>query len=129
MLEELRKKPKSVRSLYAFWGAAGITSVIAGIWVLFLVINFDQFEGLNIEPTEQTAGAISQYLSRARERFNLDEEMETEQQGGAETPAPDPSANLPTATATSSPQRDNYAAIIIATSSAESIRISTSTRP
>lgn len=40
-IEALRKKPKYVRNMYAFWGAVGATSVIALVWATTLPSRVD----------------------------------------------------------------------------------------
>ena len=64
MLEELRKKPKSLRNQYAFWGALLLTLVIGAVWVVALSVRFGSEP---VVPTEikENSGAFSQFYKEA----------------------------------------------------------------
>ncbi len=66
MLKELREKPKAVRQFYAFWGAVGITSVIASVWLVALVVKVSYVAPEITEGTENTAGAFSQFFDKIK---------------------------------------------------------------
>lgn len=66
MLDELRQKPKNVREKYAFWGAFGITAVIAIFWGLSLSIKMNVPDTVVTEekPVKtQPAGAFARSFS------------------------------------------------------------------
>lgn len=70
MFNELRKKPKAVRTQYAFWYAAGITVVVALVWVVSLQYRFDAgtFAGEAVVERE-TRGAFSQFMGDIKQNF------------------------------------------------------------
>jgi len=78
MLEELRKKPKAIRNLYAFWGAVILTGIIALVWVLSLFAKFDKIETPSFKETNETTGAFSQFIEKTKQRF-LNDESEADQ--------------------------------------------------
>lgn len=67
MFEELRKKPRAVKKLYAFWSAAGVTGIIASVWLLAIVVKFSDEVLLPTENVAESAGAFSQFFEKTRE--------------------------------------------------------------
>lgn len=104
MLEELRKKSRATQNLYAFWGAFGITSLIASIWAVSLVIKFSETEAIPFSGAEQTAGAFSQFFDKAKSElsgvFDKEEEPETIEEGTSTSTATSTVEEKPVATST-----------------------------
>lgn len=69
MFEQVHKKQKSVREMYAFWCAAGITGIIAAVWIVSLPFRFDgPIPTENITDSPQ-AGVFSQFISETKNSF------------------------------------------------------------
>lgn len=87
MLEEMRKKPAGVKKLYAFWGAAGTTGLIAVVWVLALVMRFPGQDLFSTENVAESTGAFSQFFERTKDetaeiiKNSNNKEAETSQSG------------------------------------------------
>ena len=126
MLDELRRKPREVRRLYAFWGAAGITTLIASVWLVAMVAKISSLEDLPVNNTEQTAGAISQFMSKARERFGAGENKEPEEERDVVATSTSPFAPRPSITP-STPTSPTSPGVLISTTSPSTIRVATST--
>ena len=74
LFDELRQKPKRVRSRYAFWLAVFSTSIIAVIWVVTLTISWNSkawFQGWS-DDNADSSGALSRFLDEARENLSDD---------------------------------------------------------
>lgn len=90
MFKQVHKKQKSVRELYAFWLAAGITGVIAIVWLISLQYQFDT-EALSADGADQnvSVGAFSQFVREAKTSFfsffNATSSIETEENSDNET--------------------------------------------
>lgn len=68
-IEKTRKKPKEVKNQYAFFGAVGVTFVIAFFWSISLPSHFANF-GNDVENYEnETSGAFSQFFEEAKNNF------------------------------------------------------------
>lgn len=65
-LDRQRKKPKVVRQQYAFWGAVGITGVIATFWLMSLPAHFAQLSGGQSEEFEKQRGAFGKFWDDAK---------------------------------------------------------------
>lgn len=58
-LEELRKKPHSLRVLFAFWGAAMFALLVAGVWSLSLPSRMSNMMVLTEEAEVRPSGWIA----------------------------------------------------------------------
>ncbi|OGG85704.1 hypothetical protein A2392_02795 [Candidatus Kaiserbacteria bacterium RIFOXYB1_FULL_46_14] len=122
MLEELRKKPKGIRNLYAFWGAAILTLVIGFVWVLSLSTKFDKIDTSSFKEVGDTTGAFSQFIKKTKLRFSNDTSTTTVE-----------SSEAPLETSTSSPQvtppsaSSSKTQLMIATTTSEKAKTGTST--
>lgn len=126
MLEELRQKPLATRKLYAFWSAAGITGVIAGVWVLAVVVRWDGFAGPSLRDSAQAAGAFSQFFSRTKEELL----NKKDEKNGGEWTMSSPATSTdprPKTTVASSSVKGTAPSIMIATSSPRQVQVGTST--
>lgn len=65
-LDELRKKPRSVKERYAFLGASTITASIALIWAVSIALTFDGVQPVNVE-TADTTGTFDAFFSEAKD--------------------------------------------------------------
>lgn len=66
LIEKIRQKPKSVKDHYAFYGAVGITGVIAVVWAVSLPA------GLNQNPVPEEGGprpAFSTLFGEMKDQF------------------------------------------------------------
>lgn len=69
LFKQIRKKSKVAREQYAFWYAAGITGLIAIVWVVSLQYRFDDsFSGEEIAASEHK-GAFAQFWTEAKSNF------------------------------------------------------------
>lgn len=116
MLEELRKKPRSVKNLYAFWAAVLFTGVIGGIWLLGLLVKFSTVEQTPLQNIEKTSGAFSQFIDKTKQRFSREKENNTATTTFTTTT---PRTVTPTSTKPT---------ILVATSSVPKVQIGTSSR-
>ena len=128
MLEELRKKSKSTKEAYAFWGAAILTGLVGIIWVVSLPVRFSEVGSVaNVEAAVATEGALSQFFSKMKENISntwqQNKEAIEELSGEEEAPPAQPEVVIGSSTATSSLQ--TAPPIIIATTSKRSIIIAT----
>lgn len=64
MLKKLRRQPRAVKQFYAFWGAAGMTGIVASVWLVSLAIKFSDTNPLPTTGEENTAGAFSQFFDK-----------------------------------------------------------------
>lgn len=123
MLEELRKKPKGIRNLYAFWGAAILTVIIGGVWLLSLSTKFDKIDTSSFKEVGDSTGAFSQFIKKTKLRFSNDTSTTTVE-----------SSEAPLETATTSPQdtvpseSSSKIQLLIATTTSEKAGTGTSTR-
>lgn len=67
MLDEIRRKPRSVRERYAFLGALSATGLIAAVWLVATFVNFSSNDPFSDMGDQQTAGAFSQFFSDLKE--------------------------------------------------------------
>lgn len=99
MFKDIHRKPKPIREQYAFWSAAGITALIALVWIVSLQYRLDgSFTSSTIVEGEQR-GAFARFLGDARSRaaavFGAVEDTETtatttDAAGSAATSTPRP---------------------------------------
>lgn len=80
-IENARKKPKTVRNQYAFFGAVILTSCIGLIWVATLPGRFANLDLAETE-TEETTGAFAQFLSNAKQNMAATIKAQTEKNKG-----------------------------------------------
>lgn len=116
MLEELRRKPKPIRNLYAFWGAVLLTALIGGIWLLATVVKFSATE--TTEGITNTTSAFSQFIDRLKDGFKEEPPAATSTEPKATTTVP-----KNTTSATTSPK---YPPILVATTTSQKVQIGTS---
>ncbi|OGG41630.1 hypothetical protein A2837_00590 [Candidatus Kaiserbacteria bacterium RIFCSPHIGHO2_01_FULL_46_22] len=120
MLEELRKKPKAVRNLYAFWGAVILTGLIALVWTLSLYAKFNKIDTPSFKEANDTTGAFSQFIEKTKQKFL-----------NGDSPA-SPTEVPPNIVSTSSPQTASSSAsstkaqFRIATTTEEKVQVGTS---
>lgn len=69
MFTNIRRKPKAVRQQYAFWYAAGVTSVLAFIWFISLQHRLDAPVEVAEVVEESRRGAFAQFVSDAKSNF------------------------------------------------------------
>lgn len=64
-LESVRKKPKTVKNQYAFFGAAAVVSLVAMIWLVSLP---GHFAAINVDnsPEKEAAGAFARFFGEAK---------------------------------------------------------------
>lgn len=124
MLDELRKKPRAVRTLYAFWGALGITAVISFFWVVSLIIRLDSVDTKKIEEVGEATGAFSQFLEKSKDRlFGRESVIIDEPDSNDTTTVSTTSPRMTTSTTT----RTNIVPLI-ATTTPEKVQVGTSSR-
>jgi len=66
-IESLRKKPKTLRNLYAFWGALLLTLLVTGVWSMSLPNKMAQM--FNRDLLAEQAKQPSQLLSGMKDIF------------------------------------------------------------
>lgn len=134
MLDELRRKSSYARQNYAFWGALGVTALIAVGWITSLPMRLGNLDAvLEGEGIDQTAGSVSELLDGIK---GLKEEAGNALKGpsaSSSSKTTDSSSwSLDTGAGDSAPPADP---ILIATSSRpstpapKSIQIATSSAP
>ena len=123
LFDELRQKPKHVRSRYAFWLAVASTSVIGGVWLALMTLNLDVDSLIpgRGENYAGSAGAFSRFLDDVRGGFpDAKEEVEPEPVNDEkEESAEDIKPSAPIQIATSTGRgNSNRTSVQLATSSA-----------
>lgn len=97
LLEHIRKTSPTVRSHMAFWGALGITLIIAGVWSTTVSVRFDdagkearvaETETAGSSFTKTLSGIFSDMKGQVGNSINALKKSEGEAQEGAAQPAP-----------------------------------------
>lgn len=68
-LERMRRKPKAARQRLAFFGAAGVTTVVALFWLVAVSVQFRAADTVVVTPVSDSSGAFSQFFSDATDNF------------------------------------------------------------
>lgn len=127
MLDDLRKKSPRTKESYAFWGSFLITAIVGGVWLASLPVRIGEVQPILPEEDTQTAGAFSQFFSKVKENASgiFDKEnMELISGSSTESVSNDTKSSPEPTISTSSNSKQSV--ILIATSSAKTIQISTS---
>ena len=67
-LDRLRKRPRAARQQVAFLGAAGITAVVALVWMVSVSVRLGNISESEVAETSDTPGAFSQFFSGLEEQ-------------------------------------------------------------
>ena len=67
-IEELRKKPKAVKDMYAVYGAVLVTLLVGGFWVMSLPTKFASFESNNEIIKEDNRGGFARAAADIKEQ-------------------------------------------------------------
>ena len=70
LLEKIKKKPKPVRDQYAFYGALGVTAIIATVWAISIPASLERLgQPEMVEQEESGSSAFSTLIEQGKEQF------------------------------------------------------------
>lgn len=128
MLEELRKKPLFLKEAYAFWGAVAVTALIAAVWLVNLSARFSETAS-SPSSVSGSSSAFGQFFGQLKSNITASWQQRTSPADSVSADQDDEAAALTAASSTDTPV--SATAIIIATTSARTVEIATTsaTRP